>query len=59
MSSRISALGPEGHCTSRLKRAMCRPISCRQHVDVHEVGPGSGSCGRMWTGCRGSKTRFL
>src|SRR6218665_549220 len=24
--SRISALGPEGHCTSRFKRAMC--ISC-------------------------------
>ena len=36
--SLISALGPEGHCrpTSRFKRAMCRPISCRPHVDVHK-----------------------
>ena len=32
---RISALGPEDHCTSRFKRAMC--ISCRPHVDVHKV----------------------
>ena len=39
--SRISALGQEGHCTSRFKRAMC--ISCRPHVDVHKGG--SGSCG--------------
>jgi len=34
--SRISALSPEGHCTSRLKRATCRPISRRPHVDVHK-----------------------
>ena len=34
--SRISALGPEGHCASRFKRAMC--ISCRPHVDVHKGG---------------------
>src|SRR6218665_3239715 len=32
--NRISALGPEGHCTSRIKRAMC--ISCRPCVDVHK-----------------------
>ena len=31
---RISALGPDGHCTSRFKRAMC--ISCRPHVDVYK-----------------------
>ena len=36
--SRISALGPEGHCTKSFKRAMCRPISCRPHVDVHAWG---------------------
>src|SRR6218665_1273674 len=53
--SRISALGPEGHCTSRFKREMC--ISCRVHVDVHN---GSGSCGRMWTwGEGGKKSDFL
>ena len=34
--SRISGFGPEGHCTSRFKRAMC--ISCRPHVDVHKGG---------------------
>jgi len=34
--SRISALGPEGHCTSRFKRAMW--VSCRLHVDVHKEG---------------------
>ena len=32
--SRISALGPVGHCTSLFKRAMC--ISCRPHVGVHK-----------------------
>jgi len=32
LDSRISALGPEGHCTSRFKRAMC--ISCQSDVDV-------------------------
>jgi len=32
--SRISAFGPEGHCTSRFKRALC--ISCRPHVDFHK-----------------------
>ena len=32
--SRISAIGPEGHCKSRFRRAMC--ISCRPHVDVHK-----------------------
>src|SRR6218665_1187541 len=41
--SRISAVGPEGHCTSRFKRAMC--ISCRPHVDVHE-GEGAQL---LWT----------
>ena len=40
--SRISALDPEGHCTSRFKRAMC--ISCRPHVDVHK-----GALWLMWT----------
>jgi|SRR6218665_1975622 len=34
----ISALGPEGHCPSHFKRAMC--ISCRLRVDVHKVGEG-------------------
>jgi len=32
--SRISALGPVGHCTSHFKRAVC--ISCRPCVDVHK-----------------------
>jgi len=32
--SQISALGPEGHFTSRFKRAMF--ISCRPCVDVHK-----------------------
>ena len=41
---RISAVGPEGHCTSRFKRAMC--ISCGPHMDVHKVGEGSGSYGQ-------------
>ena len=47
--SRISALGPEGHCTSRFKRAMC--ISCRPHVDVHK------GVWLMWAG--GSKSDFF
>jgi len=46
-------MGPEGHCTSRFKRAMC--ISWWPHVGVHKGAPGS--CGRMWTG--GSKTWFF
>src|SRR6218665_1193348 len=46
--SRISALGPEGHCASRFKRAMC--ISCQQYVDVHKGEREAGSCGRMWRG---------
>ena len=37
----ILAFGPEGHCTSRFKRAMC--ISCRPNVDVHK-GEGPHSC---------------
>src|SRR6218665_2070695 len=41
--SRISALGPVGHCTSHFKSAVC--ISCRPPVDVHK-----GEGGRpMWT----------
>ena len=36
--SQISALGPEGHCTSRFRRAMC--ISCRLDVDAHKWGGG-------------------
>jgi len=32
--SRISVLGPEGHCTNRFKRAVW--ISCRPRVDVHK-----------------------
>jgi len=43
--SPISALGQEGHCTSRFKRVMC--ISCRLHVDVHKGG-GEGVW-LMWT----------
>ena len=51
----ISALGPEGHCPSHFKRAMC--ISCRLRVDVHKVGEGwSGSCGQ---GGRGQKFYFF
>jgi len=54
--SRISALGREGHCTSRFKTAMC--ISCRPHANVYKgegglvhVDRGGGSkiqlsCGR-------------
>jgi len=42
--SRISALGPECHCTTRFKRVMC--ISCRPHVDVHKGEGGSDSCGQ-------------
>src|SRR6218665_3845222 len=45
--SRISALGPVGHCTSRFKRAVC--ISCRLRVDVHkgEEGPAHvDACGQ-------------
>src|SRR6218665_270366 len=34
--SRISALGPVGHCSSHFKRAVC--ISCRPRVDVHKGG---------------------
>src|SRR6218665_2658889 len=52
--SRISALGPECHCTSRFKRVMC--ISCRPHVDVHKVERGSGACGQ---GEGGQKSDFL
>jgi len=33
-NSRISALGPEGPCTSLFKRVMC--ISYRPHVDIHK-----------------------
>src|SRR6218665_862043 len=54
--SRISALGPEGHSTSRFRRVMC--ISCRSHVDVHK-GRESGLCGRMWAEGGGSKSDFL
>src|SRR6218665_1892629 len=49
--SRISALGPVGHCTSHFKRAVC--ISCRPCMD--KGGGRSGPCGRMWTGGRGVK----
>ena len=38
--SRISALGPDGHCTSRFKRATC--VSCGRP----NGGRGSGSCGQ-------------
>ena len=46
--SRISDLGPEGHCTSRFKRVMC--ISCRPHVDIHKVEGGLAhvdACGEV------------
>src|SRR6218665_3449331 len=46
--SRISALGPAGHCTSHFKRAVC--ISCRPRVDVHkgEGGPAHvDACGQV------------
>jgi len=36
----ISALGPEGHCTSCFKRVTCH--SCRRHVDVYEGVEGGG-----------------
>src|SRR6218665_3574659 len=54
--SRILALGPKCHCTSRFKRAMC--ISCRPHVDVHKGERVS----LMWTQVdmgRGQKSDFL
>src|SRR6218665_3343179 len=41
--SRISALGPVGHCTSHFKRAVC--ISCRPCVDIHK----GGGVRPMWT----------
>jgi len=51
--SRISALGQEGHCTSRFKRAMC--LSCRLHVDVLKGGPDScgqeGGGSKSWLFC--------
>src|SRR6218665_576619 len=50
--SRISALGPAGHCTSRFKRPVC--ISCRPRVEDHK-GRGSGRCGRTWTEGGGQK----
>src|SRR6218665_3744534 len=46
--SRISALGPEGHWTSRFRRAIS--ISCRPNGDVHKRGVWL-----MWTGVRGVK----
>src|SRR6218665_1981818 len=59
--SRISALGPVGHCTSHFKRAVC--ISCRPCVDVHkgEEGPahvdacGQGRGGQKRDFCRRHK----
>src|SRR6218665_1329070 len=51
--SRISALCPEGHCTSCFKRVMY--ISCRRHVDIHK-GVGVASCG---LGIGGVKNRIL
>ena len=51
--SRFSALGPEGHCTSRFKRAMC--ISCLPHVDVHK---GRGGLAHVDRG-RGVKNHFF
>ena len=41
--SRISALGPVGHCTSHFKRAVC--ISCRP-CGRPQGGGGSGPCGQ-------------
>src|SRR6218665_1988119 len=35
--SRISDLGPVGHCTSHFKRAVC--MSCQPCVDVHKGPP--------------------
>jgi len=32
--SQISALGPEGHCTSYFKRVIY--VSCQCHMDVHK-----------------------
>jgi len=40
----MSALCPDGHCTSCFKRVMC--ILCRRHVDVHR---GGDSVSLMWT----------
>src|SRR6218665_1577437 len=50
--SRISVLGPEGHCTNRFKRAVC--ISCRPRVDCGRPQGGRGVW-PMWTG-EGVKT---
>src|SRR6218665_1202801 len=45
--SRISTLGPAGHCTSHFKRAVC--ISCQPCVDVHKGRGGPAhvdACGQ-------------
>ena len=55
--SRISALGPEGHCTSRFRRAMC--ISCRQHVDVHKVEGGLAHVDAWGQRRRGQNSDFF
>jgi len=53
----MSALGPEGHCTSRFKRAMC--ISCRPHADVHKGGGGPAHVDACGQGRVGQKPDFL
>jgi len=45
--SRISALGPEGHCTNRFKESDVYFMSTGCGRPQGERG--SGSCGRMWT----------
>src|SRR6218665_1575930 len=55
--SRISALGPVGHCTSHFKRAMC--ISCRPCVDVHKGGGGAAHVDACGQGEGGQKRDFF
>ena len=47
--SRISALGPEGHCTSRFKSDVQFHVFHVDRMWTSTRGGGSGSCGRMWT----------
>src|SRR6218665_1623307 len=51
--SRISALGPVGHCTVAISRERC--VFHVDRVHVWTSTGGSGPCGRMWTEGRGFK----
>ena len=53
--SQISALGPEGYCTSCFRSVMC--ISCRWHVEF--CGHPHGGVSLMWTEGVGKAPAFL